>query len=414
MATFNNLHYFFANKPVGGPRTRKRGEKYKSVYADCIHKNQVVFPRFTSENRVSKGKWRPKAKYAAPTNWPRHYKWPQEVDKAVYLTWPGQKTVANTALADRRLQPNVPACHGANCRKPTVPARNALVSMLCKCTKAEWEPRTKEKWYKDNIELRHVNARVGIATFARNAFTEGEVIGEYVGELVPSDAKDDRVNQSAYLFDIKQFKTEQLVLFIDSLRVGGWSRFVNHSCNPSAGFELRRVGARQRVVVVVEHDIAVGEEVTIDYGDSYWDRMRARGIYCRCGHARCKYGDTRRRGKKGGSRAKGKGRAMAAARTAAGRATAAAKAASRTTRVAANTTTGTTTAARKAARGTATVVGRMATRSTSAAAKVASRTTTTARRVATRSTTAAAKTASRTTRASERTKAVGTRKSARR
>ncbi|OAL49506.1 SET domain-containing protein [Pyrenochaeta sp. DS3sAY3a] len=430
MAEFNNLHYFFANKPV-----RKSGEKYESVHARCMHKNQTIFPRFTSENRVSKAKWLPKAKYAAPTNWPRHFKWPEEVDKAVYLTWPAHSTVANTDLANRCLQPNVPACHGAKCRKPKVRARNALVSMLCKCTKAEWESRTKEKWYKDNIELRHVDG-VGIATFARNAFTQGQVIGEYVGELVPSDAKDDRVNQSAYLFDIKQFRTEELVLFVDAMRVGGWTRFANHSCNSNAIFEYRRVGPRQRVAVVVQRNIAVGQEVTVDYGDSYWDRMKDRKIYCRCGHARCRYSDPRRRGKKGGSRARGKGRATATARRVAGTVTAAAKATSRTTTVAANATTRTTTAAKKTARETTTVAGRMSTRSTTAAAKAASRTTTAAGRVSTRSTTAAgrmatrsttaaanaaaqtapaaAETARRTTRASEKTKAVGTRKSARR
>ena len=57
------------------------------------------------------------------------------------------------------------------------------------------------------------------------------------------------------------------------------SRFVNHSCEPTA-----RMGEVTKIVAL--RDIQPGEEVTIDYAtteeDPYWS------LECRCGSAQCR------------------------------------------------------------------------------------------------------------------------------
>lgn len=58
----------------------------------------------------------------------------------------------------------------------------------------------------------------------------------------------------------------------------GFSRYLNHSCNPSAGI-------KGSVTVVALKDIKKGEEVSIDYsiteGDKFWY------MNCRCGSKDC-------------------------------------------------------------------------------------------------------------------------------
>ena len=71
---------------------------------------------------------------------------------------------------------------------------------------------------------------------------------------------------------------------IDALRVGDWTRFVNHSCRSNTTFESRRVGGEMRIFVVVTREIDVGEELTVNYGKGYWEGI---GVKCCCGEKRC-------------------------------------------------------------------------------------------------------------------------------
>jgi SET domain-containing protein len=65
---------------------------------------------------------------------------------------------------------------------------------------------------------------------------------------------------------------------IDAQVRGNWTRFISHSCIPNTIFATRRVGQMRMIF----KDIAVGEEVTIHYGQSYFD-VRT----CHCGTPNC-------------------------------------------------------------------------------------------------------------------------------
>ena len=67
---------------------------------------------------------------------------------------------------------------------------------------------------------------------------------------------------------------------LDATRLGSHFRYVNHSCEPNAYMRLWR----GRVEFYALRDIAAGEELTCDYGETHHGGR----LPCRCGSARCR------------------------------------------------------------------------------------------------------------------------------
>ena len=67
---------------------------------------------------------------------------------------------------------------------------------------------------------------------------------------------------------------------LDASRLGSHFKYVNHSCEPNAYMRL----CRGRVEFYALREIATGEEVTCDYGETHHDGR----LPCRCGSARCR------------------------------------------------------------------------------------------------------------------------------
>ncbi|KAI6205132.1 BMA-SET-11, isoform b [Aphelenchoides besseyi] len=77
---------------------------------------------------------------------------------------------------------------------------------------------------------------------------------------------------------------------IDAYRCGNFTRFINHSCTANL-FSLRaRIGNEPylRVGFYSFRDIAEDEELTIDYGE-YWWQQKIKEFYCNCSESECKY-----------------------------------------------------------------------------------------------------------------------------
>ena len=67
---------------------------------------------------------------------------------------------------------------------------------------------------------------------------------------------------------------------LDASRLGSHFKYVNHSCKPNAYMRL----CRGRVEFYALREIAAGEEVTCDYGETHHGGR----LPCRCGSARCR------------------------------------------------------------------------------------------------------------------------------
>ncbi|KAM0694974.1 hypothetical protein Q7P36_005330 [Cladosporium allicinum] len=96
--------------------------------------------------------------------------------------------------------------------------------------------------------------------FACLPFLKGTAIGEFVG----------RITTGVSGLDVMFGKTDTTSYQIWQGKEGNFTRFVNHSCKPNAAFEHFDWKGTQRIVLV-SLGVAGGEEVTVDYSDTYWE-----------------------------------------------------------------------------------------------------------------------------------------------
>lgn len=64
-------------------------------------------------------------------------------------------------------------------------------------------------------------------------------------------------------------QTDRAVYQIWQGKSGNYTRFVNHSCAPNSQFE-RFVWLGKQRIVLVSKGVEAGEEITVDYSDTYW------------------------------------------------------------------------------------------------------------------------------------------------
>lgn len=296
MVKLSNLPKFRVEKAsTGKTKTRRRAEDF------FIAKNEaggiVVEPRLCFKYLKTAREWNSEEHCTPPTNWPSGLHWPMDVFKAQLYSMPDSR---RKHVAAPRLSNPLPPCLANECPnpKPKVPK---TIGELCLCKEAPWSYRNTLSWFKANISLRHISPDVGTGTFALGTFACDTVLGEYFGELLPPSCSEKLHRDAAYVMDMRY--NNRLLAMIDGARAGSWTRFINHSCAPSTGFVWKRVGRLTHITIVTEREIKKGEEITIDYGDLYWENMKEKGKFCWCGEENCKYKKMGR-----GAARKGKGK----------------------------------------------------------------------------------------------------------
>ncbi|XP_024368681.2 uncharacterized protein [Physcomitrium patens] len=169
-------------------------------------------------------------------------------------------------------------------RRSLKPATSAL-----KCDQREYlRFKQKKGWKRLAVYKSGIHA---LGLYTTDFIAEGEVVVEYVGEIVGSRVADKREAEyhsgkrlqyqgACYLFRID---TEQI---IDATRKGGIARFVNHSCSPNCVAKVICVENLKKVVFFAKRNIYAAEEVTYDYKfncDEVGDK-----IPCFCGSPECR------------------------------------------------------------------------------------------------------------------------------
>ena len=126
----------------------------------------------------------------------------------------------------------------------------------------------------DALEVRR-SPITGRGLFAGCAIPRRAKIGEFEGEVIPiAEAR----RRAAALAVVAIVELDRKAIDARGMRTG--FRFINHSCAPNT--YLRRT--KDRAEFYALRDIARGEELTVDYGESHHEgRLR-----CRCGSARCR------------------------------------------------------------------------------------------------------------------------------
>ncbi|XP_014504418.1 uncharacterized protein LOC106764634 isoform X4 [Vigna radiata var. radiata] len=129
-----------------------------------------------------------------------------------------------------------------------------------------------------------------LGLYTSRFISRGEVVVEYVGEIVGLRVADKREKdyQSGKKLQYKSacyfFRIDKEHI-IDATRKGGIARFVNHSCLPNCVAKVITVRHEKKVVFFAERDIFPGEEITYDYHFNHEDEGK---IPCYCYSKNCR------------------------------------------------------------------------------------------------------------------------------
>lgn len=116
----------------------------------------------------------------------------------------------------------------------------------------------------------YVSHDKGYGLFADVFVLKGSIIGEYTGVMTTSTAnKDYQWNYHTYLKDREGKKVD---LAVDSFYQGNMLRFINHDDDPNCDVLQIPWNNRWHTLYYALRPISPGEELTVDYGPSYWTR----------------------------------------------------------------------------------------------------------------------------------------------
>lgn len=119
------------------------------------------------------------------------------------------------------------------------------------------------------FKLRTGRSKAGLGLYAAEPIPKGKKIIEYVGRVLTSEEGDETYNR--YVFTINKH------VDIDGSPRFNTARYINHSCRPNA----ESVVIKGHVWVRAIRNIALGEEITYDYGKEYFNEY-IKPYDCRC------------------------------------------------------------------------------------------------------------------------------------
>jgi hypothetical protein len=115
-------------------------------------------------------------------------------------------------------------------------------------------------------------SRAGLGLFATKKIKKGAFVVAYTGPRISNAESARRERRGArYMFEINRRWT------IDGSSRKNLARYVNHACRPNARAVLRK----GRIVYVALRNIAPEREITVDYGEEYFDYfLKKTGCLC--------------------------------------------------------------------------------------------------------------------------------------
>lgn len=114
----------------------------------------------------------------------------------------------------------------------------------------------------------------GKGVFAGRNFAKGEEVFQFAGSIIHGN---ENIIPDSYLDNhCVQIGKDSYIGPSD-----GPDNFINHSCDPSGGFQIKN----NRAIIVAIRDIRRGEEITFDYSTSMAENRYE--IDCNCGSKNC-------------------------------------------------------------------------------------------------------------------------------
>ncbi|MGH8693697.1 MAG: SET domain-containing protein [Burkholderiales bacterium] len=116
----------------------------------------------------------------------------------------------------------------------------------------------------------------GRGCFATAPFKKGRKIAEYIGEKISRReiARRLKGRRRIHICGVNQYWA------IDGSRTGNGTQYVNHSCEPNCYVKI----INDHILFFAKRDIQPGEEILLDYEESYHDNNKR----CDCGAPSCR------------------------------------------------------------------------------------------------------------------------------
>jgi SET domain-containing protein len=126
-----------------------------------------------------------------------------------------------------------------------------------------------ERMSTELVSVRRSRPGLGRGLYATSDIEKGDFIVEYTGVHIPALYAD--TLKTRYLFELDEAWT------VDGSSAKNIARYINHSCAPNCEAETHD----SHILIFATRDIAAGEELTLDYGDEYFDEF-IRPAGCKC------------------------------------------------------------------------------------------------------------------------------------
>jgi len=124
----------------------------------------------------------------------------------------------------------------------------------------------------------------GLGLYATRDLEKGQMVIEYIGEVIRSDLTDVREkkyeaqNRGIYMFRLDDDRV------LDATMSGGMARYINHSCGPNCVTETVDVDRDLHIIIFANERILRGDELCYDYKFDFEDENK---IPCMCGAKNC-------------------------------------------------------------------------------------------------------------------------------
>jgi len=147
--------------------------------------------------------------------------------------------------------------------------------------------RTMQLKNRNGTRLQVLRSKIqGWGVFAKQFIKKGELIIEYVGEVVSSALEDkreafyDAQDLGCYMFRIPDEEET-----VDATMKGNIARYINHSCKPNAKTNHIVIGGQKKIIIYAIRDIKPGDEIAYNYMFAIDDEDK---VPCTCGAPNCK------------------------------------------------------------------------------------------------------------------------------
>jgi hypothetical protein len=120
--------------------------------------------------------------------------------------------------------------------------------------------------------------------FALEPFAQGDIVIEYVGEVIDNEEADFReiYYEKTGMSDCYLFRLDKNQI-IDASYMGNMARFLNHSCDANCVAKIESISGEKHILILANRFIGKGEELTYFYNFA----VESEKIECLCGAPNC-------------------------------------------------------------------------------------------------------------------------------